>query len=144
MESDRAKQRLRATVDRMTRKRIEFYAAAEDVSVGTAAARLIRAGIKQHSYIDRERIECSRRVFNDNYPLPSAPREGEGVRLKIGLEDEEVSQVKKLAIREFETEATILNRLLLWGFHRVPYSHGHWSAWAAYYRDAARHERADG
>jgi hypothetical protein len=136
METDRAKQRLWATVDRTTRKRIEFYAEAEDVSIGTAAARLIRAGLERHAFIDRERVECPRRVFNHNYSLPTAPREGEGVRVKIGLEYEELSQVGTLANREFESEATILNRLLLWGFQNIPRSPRYWSAWTAYYREA--------
>jgi len=133
MERDREKQRLFATVHRSTRKRIGFYADAEDVSVGTAAARLVRAGLIQHAFIERERVDCSRRVFRDNYELPASPREGEGVRVKIALEDDEISRIRTLADQEFETEPTILNRLILFGFHTVSPFHGHWPTWKAYY-----------
>jgi len=134
MESDRDKQRLWATVHRMTRKRMQFYADAEDVSLGTAAARLVRAGLKQHAFIERERVVCSPRVFRDNYGLPAAPPEGEGVRVKIALDDEEISRIRKLADQEFEIEPTILNRLVLWGFDTVSPFHRHWPTWKSYFR----------
>ena len=132
MEHDRDTERPMATVHRITRKRIEMYADAEDLPVTTAAARLVRAGLERHAFIDRERIECSRRVFNENYLLPPSPAEGEGVRVKVPLEAEEFSRIKALAIREFETMPTILNRLLLWGFYNVPHSPGYWRAWNAH------------
>jgi hypothetical protein len=135
MEHDRSTERPMAMVHRITRKRIEMYAEAEDIPVTTAAARLVRAGLERHAFIDRERIECSRRVFNENYLLPPSPAEGEGIRVKVPLEPEELSRIKTLAIREFETTPTILNRLLLWGFYNVPHSPGYSRAWNAYFNE---------
>jgi hypothetical protein len=132
MERDRDTQRVWATVHRITRKRIELYANAEDLSVGGASARLVRAGFEQHAFIDSERESWPHDEFAKHYLLPPAPPEGEGVRVKIPLTDDEIERVKELAINEFEIEPTILNRLLLWGFRKVPRSPNYWRAWMAY------------
>jgi hypothetical protein len=143
-EQDRDSERPMATVHRITRKRIEMYAAAEDLPITTAAARLVRAGLVRHAFIDRERIELSRKEFRENYMLPPSPEAGEGARIKVPLEAEELSQIKKLAIREFETLPSILNRLLLWGFHEVPHSSGYWRAWTALINEQYRTSVAEG
>lgn len=134
-EQDRDSERPMATVHRITRKRIEMYAAAEDLPITTAAARLVRAGLVRHAFIDRERVACSRKEFGEMYLLPPSPEAGEGVRIKVPLEADELSQIKELAIREFENLPSILNRLLLWGFHEVPHSRPYWRAWTALIND---------
>jgi hypothetical protein len=57
---------------------------------------------------------------------------GEGARVKVSLEVDEFLQIKALAVREFETTPTILNRLLLWGFHKI-HSPRYWQMWNAYF-----------
>lgn len=143
-EYDRDSERPMATVHRITRKRIEMYAAAEDLPITTAAARLVRAGLIRHAFIDRERIACSRKEFSENYLLPPSPEAGEGARIKVPLEAEELSQIKELAIREFENLPSILNRLLLWGFHGVPHSPKYWQAWTALINERYRMSVAEG
>ena len=143
-EHDRETQRPMATVHRITRQRIEIYAAAEDLPITTAAARLVRAGLVRHAFIDRERLECSRNVFRENYMLPPSPPDSEGARVKVPLEAEEISQIKELAVREFESMPTILNRLLLWGFHKVPHSSRYWQSWTAVVNERYRMSVAEG
>lgn len=131
MESDRATQRLWATIHRRTRRRLKFYADAEDISFGTAASRLVRAGFERHAEIDRNREIYSREAFNDFHLLPPAPTEGDGVRVKIALDDHEIERVQRLAHDEFEIEATMLSRLLLWGFFKAPRNVQYEAAWTA-------------
>jgi len=131
MEHDRATQRLWATVHRITRRRLKFYADAEDISVGAAASRLVRAGFDRHAEVDRDRETWRRETFREFYFLPPAPPEGEGVRVKVALEPGDIERVRALAEAEFEIEPTILNRLILWGFKKVPRNDRYEAAWNA-------------
>ncbi len=137
-ELDRDSQRPMATIHRITRQRLQMYADAEDLPVTTAAARLVRFGFERHEFIDQERVECSREVFRQNYSLPPSPEAGEGIRVKVPLEEYELSRVRALAEREFETVPTMLNRLLLWGFRKAPYSASYERKWLAYIMDKYR------
>lgn len=74
MESDRIQQRLWASIHRTTRKRLQIYANAEDLSLGTAAARLVRAGLERHAEINRERLIYSPRAFKRMHVLVPAKR----------------------------------------------------------------------
>jgi hypothetical protein len=137
-ELDRVAQRPFASIHAITRKRLQLYADAEGDHVATAAARLVRLGFEQHDFIDQERVKCSREVFRQNYKLPPSPEYGEGVRLKVPLEEQDIERAVALAEREFETIPTILNRLLLWGFQTIPHSHPYWRKWDAYLSDKKR------
>jgi hypothetical protein len=134
-ELDRVAQRPFASIHAITRKRLQLYADAEGDHVATAAARLVRWGFERHDFIDQERRDLSPKEFRQNYLIPPSPEYGEGVRLKVPLEEQDIARAVALAEREFETIPTILNRLLLWGFHKVPHSHPYWRKWGAYIHD---------
>ena len=143
MEHDRGLQRLKATVQWYTAKRLKFYAEAEGLPVAVVASQLVRLGLDSLEWRDEDRRKLARWEYRENWNVARhIPKPGESKRVAVALEDYEIARVKEFAAGEFEDLSTGLNILIMYGFNSPYSSNRYWPKWQKFCRDFHAANRA--
>jgi hypothetical protein len=143
MEHDRDLQRLKATVQWYSAKRLAIYAAAEDVPVAVAAAQLVRLGLDEIAEREASRATMCRRCFNDLWNINiDHPKPGESKRVTVALENDEIERVKEFAASEFEDVSTGLNILIMYAFNSPHCPSRYRAKWHEFCKDYSARKRA--
>ena len=117
MERDRDLQRLKATVQWYTAKRLAIYAKAEGLPVAVVASQLVRLGLVSLDDRDEDRRKLARWEYVENWNvLRHIPRPGESKRVAVALEDHEIERVKEFAAGEFED---LFDRIQYFNYVRI-------------------------